>query len=140
MAEWLNELKLRLRTILRRRQMEQDLEDEVKFHLAMREEKLREAGVADAGPAARRGFGNVTRLIEDCRAVWTFAALERLWADVRIGTRLIVKNRWAMLAVVLSLSLGIGSTAAVFNLFDSFVLRPFPVPETHRVVRITAVS
>ena len=65
---------------------------------------------------------------------------ERLWADIRIGLRLIRKNRWTMLATALSLALGIGSTAAVFNLFDFFVLRAFPVPDTGSVVRIAAVS
>src|SRR5262245_27900646 len=68
------------------------------------------------------------------------ALAETLWLDLRVGARQILKNRWTMLAVTLSMALGIGSTAAVFNLVEFFVFRSFPVPETQRVVRIAAVS
>src|SRR5262249_29700356 len=130
----------RLKVLLRRHQLERDIEDEIALHVAMREEKLREHGAADPKSAAYRRFGNQTRIKEDLREAWSFAAVERLWADVRIGLRFIQKNRWAMFAVLLSLSLGIGATAAVFNLFDFFVFRSFPVPDTHRVVWIVAHS
>jgi predicted permease len=138
--EWLKELRLRLKTLISRRQLERDLEDEMAFHLDMREQKLRDAGTSDVRASARRGFGNLTRLKEDCRELWTFGVFERLWSDLRIAMRYIVKSRWAMAAVILSLSLGIGSTAAVFNLFDAILFRPLPVPETERVVRIASVS
>jgi macrolide transport system ATP-binding/permease protein len=138
--ELFTKLKLRLKFLLRRNQLERDLEDEIAFHVAMREEKLRENGAVDPKSAAYRRFGNQTRIKEDLREAWSFAAVERLWADVRIGLRFIQKNRWAMFAVLLSLSLGIGATAAVFSLFDFFVFRSFPVPNTDRVVWIAAHS
>ena len=47
MPEWLHSLRLRLRALIRRSRLEQDLQDEMTFHLAMREEKERQAG--DAG-------------------------------------------------------------------------------------------
>lgn len=140
MREWLNQLKQRLKSLLRRRQMEQDFQDEMAFHLAMREDSLRTEGASDARSAARRKFPSETRFREDLREAWTFAAIERFWADVRTGTRSILKNRWTMAAVVLSLSLGIGSTAAVFNLFDFVLFRSLDVPETRRVVRIASTS
>ena len=132
-------LMLRLKTLFRRRQLEQDLQDELTFHVAMREQKLREAGLADPRSAAHRKFGNATRIMEDCRELWSFATLEHIWSDIRIGVRSILKTRWSMVAITLSLSLGIGSTAAVFNLFDSFLFRPLQVPETSRVVRIAGL-
>jgi hypothetical protein len=138
--ELFTQLKLRLKVLLRRRQLERDLEDEIAFHVAMREKKLRENGTVDPRSTAYRQFGNQTRIKEDLREEWSFAAVERLWADVRIGLRFIQKNRWAMFAVLLSLSLGIGATAAVFNLFDFFVFRSFPVPQTNRIVWIAAQS
>ena len=74
MTEWLNSLQQRVRALLRRRQLEQDLQDEVSFHLAMREEQLsRTTGASDAGAGARRQFGNVTRIREDLRDTWAFA-------------------------------------------------------------------
>ena len=61
MPEWLHSLRLRLRALIRRSRLEQDLQDEMAFHLAMREEKERQAGTpADqARIRARRQFGNV---------------------------------------------------------------------------------
>src|SRR5436853_726508 len=59
--------------------------------------------------------------------------------DVRPALRFIVKNRTLTLTVFLSLALGIGATASIFSLVDSFLVRPLPVPETGRVVRITSV-
>src|SRR5262245_56535012 len=140
MRELLTSLRLRLKTLLRKKQLEQDLADELAFHLAKRQEKLDVEGESEPDFAARRRFGNVTRITEDCREAWSVTSIERLWADVRIGLRLIRKNRWTVLAVVLSLSLGIGTVAAVFNLFDFFVFRSYPVPDTGRVVRIMANS
>ena len=56
---------------------------------------------------------------------------------VRLAFRFIVKNRTLTLTVFLSLALGIGATASIFSLVDSFLVRPLSVPETGRVVRIT---
>ena len=57
MAEWLSSLRHRLNALLRRRQLEQDLHDELAFHLAMREEQLRRSGAVDPRVGARRRFG-----------------------------------------------------------------------------------
>ena len=43
-------------------------------------------------------------------------------------------------AVVRSTALGVGATASIFSLVDSFLLRPLPVPETARVVRLTSLT
>lgn len=135
----LHGLKLRLKTLFRRHQLEKDLQDELEFHIAMREKKLDESGMANPRSAAYRAFGNATRIMEDCRELWSFAAVDQIWSDGRISMRSILRHRWPMLAVVLSLALGIGATAAVFNLFDSILFRPLQVPETSRVLRIAGV-
>jgi hypothetical protein len=65
--EWLIAAWLRVRALVMRRELERDLEEELRFHLAMREEKNRALGIAakDAQAAARRRFGNVTLVKED---------------------------------------------------------------------------
>ena len=78
------QLWLRLKTLFRRKQLDRDLQDEVAFHLAMREEKNRTDGIT-AGEeryAARRQFGNITQMKEATRELWTFASLESLWRDL----------------------------------------------------------
>jgi putative ABC transport system permease protein len=60
--------------------------------------------------------------------------------EFRHALRAIVKNGTLTVAIFVSLSLGIGATASVFSLVDSFLVRPLPVPETDRVVRITCTT
>ena len=59
---WLHNLRLRIKVVRKRGQLDRDLDDEVAFHLAMRAEKNRAGGVdgAEAGYAAHRQFGNTT--------------------------------------------------------------------------------
>ena len=62
LSERISALWLRWKALVRRRELDRDLDDELAFHLAMREQKLREQGVAEEAPyAARRQFGNVAR-------------------------------------------------------------------------------
>jgi hypothetical protein len=70
-GERLNKARLRMRALWRRRQLDGDLQDEVAFHLAMREEKNRAAGARgdEARYAARRQFGNVSEVKENPRNV-----------------------------------------------------------------------
>ncbi|HET6936680.1 MAG TPA: permease prefix domain 1-containing protein, partial [Candidatus Angelobacter sp.] len=86
----LNELWLRLKALFRRRQFEQDLQDEMAFHLAMREEKLRTSGDnSQASATAHKEFGNPTLVREHCREMRSFARLETIWQDLRYGARLL---------------------------------------------------
>src|SRR5258707_14812109 len=81
---FMNELWLRGKSLFNRKQLDRDLDDELAFHLAKREEANRAAGMGaqEAGYAARRRMGNVTRLKEISRELRTFASLETLCKDV----------------------------------------------------------
>ena len=60
--------------------------------------------------------------------------------EIRHALRLALRNKGLTLAVVLSTALGVGATASIFSLVDSFLLRPLQVPETARLVRLTSVT
>src|SRR5215470_20366602 len=108
---------MRVKALLKRKQLDRDLEDELAFHLAMREAKNRERGIGgqDARYAARRQFGNVTRIKEACKEAWSFVSLETIWRDLRYTLRMLAKSPGFTAVTVLTLSLGIGVDTAIFS-------------------------
>jgi predicted permease len=122
----------------RRAQDEQDLRDEIQFHLA-EEAKLRiDAGDAadDAATAARRAFGNVALMQERTRDTWSYHGIETTWQDVRYGLRLLSRYRLFAAFSILALGLGIGGTTAIFTLYNAIVLRPLPVHDPDSLIAL----
>src|SRR5262245_2464992 len=136
MMEWLNKLKLKLRTLLYRRQLERDLRDEIAFHKEMREADLRGQGSAEAAPAAARRFGNETLIREYCREAWTFVAIERFLSDMRYAARSLRKRPSFTIVAVMTLTLGIGANSAVFSAIDAILLRPLPFPNGDQLMAL----
>jgi hypothetical protein len=133
LREALNAVRLRIRSLVHRGRLERDLQDELAFHLAMRAEKLRDAGLDDgtAAAAAERRFGNGMRWRERCRAVWTLEPLERLGQDLRYGARMLRRSPSFTATVVATLALGVGVVTAGLAVLD---LRPLPVPRPGELV------
>jgi putative ABC transport system permease protein len=146
LSEWISSVWLRMRALAKRRQLDRDLQDEIAFHLAMREEKLRSnergnvhredgsmgekrdsAAPGDELYSARRAFGNAALLKEDTRLLWTFRWLEHVGQDLRYAGRSMRKTPLMAAVVVLSLALGIGANTAIFTLMDAVMLRMLPV-------------
>src|SRR5438034_6568107 len=86
-------LWLRLKAFVLRRRLERDLEEELSFHLAMREAGYAASGLAPtaAQEAARRRFGNPAQYKEQLRDMWTFPSFESIWQDVRYALRTLRK-------------------------------------------------
>ncbi len=120
----------------RRARDEQDLEDEIRFHLAEETRRRVEAGQPSdaARSSAHRTFGNVTLVREVTRDMWGRRALDAIAKDLRHGLRLLARNRLFAIFSIMSLALGIGGTSAVFSLYDAIVLRELPVHAPDRLV------
>ncbi len=110
---------------------EQDVEEELRYHLAMKEQDGWDSR------AARVRFGNASRLKEETRAQGALTWLESLARDVRYGVRQLHKNPTLSFVVIVSLALGIGANSAIFSLVDAALLKPLPIkhPEDLRVVQ-----
>src|SRR5476651_1917355 len=115
------------------------LSEEMESHLAMKVADLMEAGMTerDARSEARRRFGNVTRQMEESRAVWIARWMTDLVQDVCFAARTFRKQPGFTAAAVLSSALGIGGCATIFGIANVALLRPLPVEAPSRLMSIS---
>lgn len=125
-----------LKQLVTRRKIYNDLSEEIQQHLAEKTEALIAAGMSreEAERAAKRTFGNVTRIQERGRETWMWPLAESLWADTRFAVRQLLKNYGFALTAIVTLALGIGATTAIFSLVNTVLLRPLPFPEPDRLM------
>src|SRR5262245_60512882 len=117
-----------LRHLLRRSEAEQDLNEEVDSYLdLLTEMKVKEGCTPfEARRAALIDMGGREQIKEEVRRVSPGRRLETLWQDLRYGLRMLRRSPGFSLLAILCLTLGIGSTTAVFSWIEGILLRPFP--------------
>src|ERR1043166_5386137 len=135
-----------LRLSLGRRSIERDVDDELAFHLAMREEKLRRLGFTPdaARVKAHERFGDASQVRTECvtidrqyaREVRLMEWLESLWSDFLYALRTFRRMPAFTAVATVTLALGIGATTAMFTLVNGILLRPLPYPDSDRLVRV----
>jgi predicted permease len=138
----LNDLCFRLRALFRRRAVEEELDQELRFHFENEVEKLRSRGMthAEAMRYARLSFGGHDQIKEDVREVRGTSLLESCFQDVHYGFRVLCKHPGFSIIAALTLSLGVAVSAIIYSLVDTILLKSQPYPNASRVVMLWQVA
>ncbi|HWJ15486.1 MAG TPA: permease prefix domain 1-containing protein, partial [Gemmatimonadaceae bacterium] len=129
------------------RDIEHQLDDELAFHIRMREERLTQLGMSpDAARAdAVARFGDHERIRAECltidqqyaREMTMMDWLESVAADIRFALRTLRRAPAFTVISAITLALGVGATTAIFTLVNGILLRPLPYPHAEQLVRVS---
>ncbi len=126
----------KVRSLRQRREVKREIDEELRFHLEQRTAENLAAGMTpeDAAREARKRFGNLQSVREECREARGASFGETTLHDVRFGLRRLAKDRGFTAVAVLILALGIGGNTVVFSLVNGLFIKPLPFPHPDRLV------
>ena len=131
----------RIRALFRRRELDAQLDEEVRVHLdeLAAEYTRRGATPEQARLAARRAFGGVEPMKEQHRDGRAFRWIEDTWRDMRYAVRMLRRDKGLAAIAVITLALGIGANTALFSVIDALMLRRLPVTNPDELRLFTIV-
>ncbi|HEY2800146.1 MAG TPA: ABC transporter permease [Chthoniobacterales bacterium] len=141
-TRWIYTIPLRFRALWRRREVEGELEEELRDHLVRKTEEGIARGLTseEARRRALLALGGIEQRKEECRDARGLRWLEEFLQDLRYGFRLLCKNPGFSVVVVLALAIGLGANTALFSLFDRVLLRPLPVQHPEQLVVLSVTN
>jgi len=141
--QWLYTLPLRWRYRFRRKQVDQELTDELRDHLEQQIQANLEKGmpVEDARYAALLALGGITQIEQQCRDARGRNLIENTLQDLRYGFRQLCRSPGFSVLIILCLTLGIGANATVFSWAEGILFRPYPaVAHQERLLALAGTS
>jgi putative ABC transport system permease protein len=138
MSRLLTQLRFSLRWLFRRGKVEQELDEELQYHLDREiEESLRKGmDPEEARFTAFRALGTITQNKEACSDMLAVIWIRDVMQDLHYGARALRKNLTFSVVGVLALALGIGSCTAMFSLVYGILLRPLPYAGGERLAAV----
>jgi predicted permease len=135
-ANWIYTLPLKLRSLFGRRQMDQELDEELRYHLECKVAAYIAKGMEpkDARRAAPIDLGGVEQTKEACRDQRGLLFFDEIWQDLRYASRMLAMKPGFATIAMLTLAMGIGATTAVFSVVDRVLFRSLPYPHDERLV------
>lgn len=129
---------IRVRSFGQRRAAKREIDEELRFHL---EERIAENVAAGMTPdeavrEARKRFGNLQTIREQCHCVRSGHFVEALLRDLRFTGRTVARSPGFTVVAVLMLAISIGSVSAMFSVMRVFVFEPFSYPNADRLVHV----
>jgi predicted permease len=124
--------------MLDRSWLDAELDEEIRTHLEMATDEYIRQGLTpeEARRAALRSFGGVEQVRERHREARGFPWLEDLVRDAQLAVRVLLKDRGFTATAVATLTIGVGTNAAIVSVVDAVLLRPLPYPGSQRVVTV----
>src|SRR6202789_901227 len=135
---WIRVLLSRCSAFFRGRQLDVDLDEELRAHIELAIEEHRAHGMTEqqARIAALRAFGGVTQVSESYRVQRGLPWLEETVRDIRFAFRKLLHSPGFALTAILPLAVGIGANVVVFSVLNGIMLRPLNVPQPNNLVQI----
>jgi hypothetical protein len=135
---WWHTVPLRLRSLVCRRQVERELDDEFRFHLEQQiaADVARGFNPDESRYAALRAFGGVEQRKEECRDMRHVRIVDEVIQDIQYAVRVLRRSPGFAVAAILIMALGIGANSAMFSLIHAVLLRDLPYPDADRLIRM----
>ncbi len=134
----LDDLKYRMRALFRRDAVEQELDEELRFHFDHEVGKYMRSGMTEeaAKRRARLAFGGREQVKEDCREARGTAFVELTLQDAKYALRQLAANPTFSVVMILTLALSIGANSAIFSVINGVLLKRLPYEQPERLARI----